>query len=229
MPKYSLKKVDPKDRLLSKTRKNTVVNRATRKHFLKTFKRIQRHKAREGRIRLAGRKSRKSMRSSRQVDMSIYRKLTNKCENVSEFADFLLENEENEDMYDKLVTYIDEINDMLKTNLATYMGMISINNKTMENIPSDDEFETLVALSRRYTYIAHDLLEQSTTHKIIKPVLQNLTDFIKKIYIKLNDALESFEGELQLASTMNEENSNVSNNSGLNAIMSRFRNLGLGK
>ena len=220
MPKYSLTTVDPKGRLASTTRKKTVVTNNTRKHFLKTFKRIQRQKAKEGRKYI------KTMRSFKKPNMSIFRKLTHTCENIDTFADFLALNKDELPMYDRLEIYIDGINNLLTKNLEMYILTIHNNNDMMKKIPSDDLFKRLVALSQLYEDIGRNLLEQSTSDKTITPMLQDLTKFIKKIYKKLTDALESFEGELQLASTPNEENSN---NSGLNAVMSKFRNLGLGK
>jgi hypothetical protein len=257
MPKYNPNKVDPERKLARSTRKKTVVTNIARKHFLKTFKRMQRQKAREEKARLAGKKSLKSMRS----DISIYTKLTHKCKRIGEFADFLLELDDRI-TYDGLVKYIDAINNELIEHLKAYKGMTIVRNYTKT---SDDRFKTLIELSEHCEDIGDDLLEQSTTDNIIKPTLQKLTKFIKKIYKQLTDALESFEGELELAAqvkreeaerqrqaaAMNEEggnnnnnnekknnneknnnnnnnNGNASNDAGLNAIMAKFRNLGLG-
>jgi hypothetical protein len=225
MPKYNPKLLDPNGRLARSTRKKTVVTNIARKHFLKTFKRMQRQKAREERSRFAGSKSRKSMRSSRPVDVSVYRKLIRKSERIGEFADFLLETR-NKPTYDSLVTYVDGINTELINNLKKFNDMIGVNKDAMGNIELDDTFETLLQLSRRFNNIANDLLQQSNTHNLIKPILDDITDFIEHIYKQLEGALESFKGELKLARNIKNENS--PNNSGLNAIMAKFRNLGLG-
>jgi hypothetical protein len=225
MPKFNPNKVDPERRLARSTRKKTVVPNIARKKFLKTFKRMQRQKAREEKARLAGRKSRKSMRSERQVDISVYRRLIRKSKRIGEFADFLLETR-NKPTYDSLVTYINGINTELINNLKKYNDMIGVNKDAMGNIELDDRFETLLQLSSQFNYIANDLLQQSNTHNLIKPILDDITDFIEHIYTQLKGALESFKGELKLARNIKNENS--PNNSGLNAIMAKFRNLGLG-
>jgi len=173
----------------------------------KTKKKSARHTVRSkkpiNRAKLSHTKKVRHTLRAYNIDISIFKKLNRKCKNVSEFADFLLETG-NRELYDTLVTYINTVNANLEKTLHTYKSMY-IHTYTRYKTNDMDTFETLVSLSSRVTKFGRILLKQSKKQRMFIPILEGLIDSVQPIYRQLKDALESFEGELELAAQIEGE------------------------